>query len=515
MPFGKWGFTFQHCAPHNPPPHAYFNLHNSVIFAVRISEVNKISILLIRSFLGPFIVSFLVSIFIFELQFVWLYLDDMMGKGIEFWVIMQLLAYFSARLVSMALPMAILMASVMTMGNLAEHYELASLKSAGISLLRILRPLIVVVSLMSIGAFFFANNVWPIANLKFRTLLYSITKQRPALNLIEHQFYTGIDDIAIRVGNKNEETGELTDVLIYDHRTQRGNKTVIRAEKGSMKQTDDERYLMLTLYNGYSYDEQKETVKASERIFPSISNSFSEQILRIDLSSLEFQKADEELFAHAYEMMTINQLDATVDTIDQKIINRQDEAQRYVLKNIALLRDSVPIKLEAESSAPFLLGFANTQQSRIFDVAQKLARQHQDFLKSTLDEVVTKNNFKRRHLIEWHRKFFFAVASLVLFFIGAPLGAIIRKGGIAMPALVAFILFIVYYVIMVIGEKMAKIGTIDVWLGMWLSTFVLFPVGVFLTWKAMNDSSIMDKEFYGKLIKKLKARFVKSDVAKA
>jgi lipopolysaccharide export system permease protein len=482
--------------------------------------VKKISKLLIRSFLGPFIVSFLISVFVFELQFVWLYLDDLMGKGLEFFVILQLLAYFSARLVSMALPMAILMASVMTMGNLAEHYELASLKSAGISLLRIMRPLIFSVFIMSVGAFFFANNVWPIANLKFRTLLYSITKQKPALNLIEHQFYTGIDDLAIRVSSKNDETDELGDVLIYDHRGQRGNKTVIRAKSGNMKQTEDERYLVLRLYDGYSYDEQKETAKPKDKKYPSVSNSFKEQILRIDLSSLEFQKADEELFAHAYEMMTINQLDNTIDSIDAKIENRKEDAVKYIYKNTAYLRDSVQLILADHTSTDpmdktLLLGFGHSQQTRILDAAQKLARQHHDFIDNALKEVQTKQNFKRRHLIEWHRKFFFAVASFVLFFIGAPLGAIIRKGGIAMPALTAFVLFIVYYVIMVVGEKMAKIGTIDVWLGMWLSTFVLFPVGVFMTWKAMNDSALMDKEAYSKFFKKIKNRFVKKNVAKA
>ncbi len=416
--------------------------------------------------------------------------------------------------------MAILMASVMTMGNLAEHYELASLKSAGISLLRIMRPLIFSVFIMSVGAFFFANNVWPIANLKFRTLLYSITKQKPALNLVEHQFYTGIDDLAIRVSSKNEETDELGDVLIYDHRGQRGNKTVIRAKSGNMKQTEDERYLVLRLYDGYSYDEQKETAKPKDKKYPSVSNSFKEQILRIDLSSLEFQKADEELFAHAYEMMTINQLDNTIDSIDVKMERRKQDAIKYIYKNTAYLRDSVQLILaDHTSNAPtdksLLLGFGHSQQTRILDAAQKLARQQHDFIDNALKEVETKENFKRRHLIEWHRKFFFAVASFVLFFIGAPLGAIIRKGGIAMPALTAFVLFIVYYVIMVVGEKMAKIGTIDVWLGMWLSTFVLFPVGVLMTWKAMNDSALMDKEAYSKFFKKIKNRLAKKDVAKA
>ncbi|MFT4678359.1 MAG: lipopolysaccharide export system permease protein [Litorivivens sp.] len=442
-----------------------------------------------------------------------------MGKGLEFLVILQLLAYFSARLVSMALPMAILMASVMTMGNLAEHYELASLKSAGISLLRIMRPLIFSVLLLSIGAFFFANNVWPIANLKFRTLLYSITKQKPALNLIEHQFYTGIDDLAIRVSSKDDKTDELGDVLIYDHRGQRGNKTVIRAKSGNMKQTEDERYLVLRLYDGYSYDEQKETVKAKDKKHPSVYNSFKEQILRIDLSSLEFQKADEELFAHAYEMMTINQLDNTIDTIDYKIEKRKQDAIVYISKNTAYLRDSVKLLLNNANTLPLndslLLSFGANQQARIYNSAKKLARQQHDFIDNALKEVETKKNFKRRHLIEWHRKFFFAVASFVLFFIGAPLGAIIRKGGIAMPALTAFVLFIVYYVIMVIGEKMAKIGTIDVWLGMWLSTFVLFPVGVIMTWKAMNDSALMDKEAYSKFFKKLKKKLSKKNVSEA
>ena len=201
----------------------------------------------------------MIAMFIFEMQFIWVYLDEMMGKGLGVWIILKLLFFASARVVNMALPLAILMSSIMTMGALAENNELTAMKSSGTSLLRILRPLIFFSAGLSITAFVFANNLWPVANLKFKTILYNVMKQKPSLSLTNGVFYNGIDGIAIRAMQNNPETGELKDVLIYDHRGgQRGNRTVIRAESGLMEQTSDKRYLILTLFNGNTYDEQKE-----------------------------------------------------------------------------------------------------------------------------------------------------------------------------------------------------------------------------------------------------------------
>lgn len=257
--------------------------------------------------------------FIFEMQFIWVYLDDLMGKGLDNWVIIKLLFFASARVVNMALPLAILMSSIMTMGSLAENNEMTAMKSAGISLMKIMRPLIVFHVGLSIMAFIFANNIWPIANLKTRTLLFSIMKQKPSLNLTNGVFYNGIEGISIRAAKNNTETGELEDILIYDHRGgEKNNRTVIRAKKGLMEQTKDKRFLILTLFHGHSYDEQKNSNKKNP-LYSNIRNDFEKSVIRMDLSSLAFSADNEELMKNPAEMMTIQQLNYAIDSLKNSL----------------------------------------------------------------------------------------------------------------------------------------------------------------------------------------------------
>lgn len=435
------------------------------------------------------------------MQFLWKHVDDLMGKGLEMSVILELLLYASAKLVNLALPLAILLSSIMSLGALAENYELTAMKSAGNSLIRILRPLIVFIFIISIGAFYFANNVWPIANLKFRSLLYSVVQQRPAFNLKEGVFYNGIEGFSIRVKNKDKETNELSDVLIYDHRRpERGNRTVIRAESGTMEQTEDKRFLVLTLYNGYSYDEQ---VDANRRdpVFPHVKTAFEKDILRMDLSAFEFSKASEDLFANSYDMMSLNQLDDALDTIEFKTNGIRDEMDRYLQRSISLARDSLELPEEAVSKEFFFDQLKFNQQRRAITVAKDYSRKSRSYIERTLQDIEAKEKFANRHRIEWHRKFFFAFACIVLFFIGAPLGAIIRKGGLGLPTVFAILLFVLYYILTISGEKMVKTGTLEPWMGMWMSTVFLLPLGFWLTYKAATDSSVMDKEVYTRVFK--------------
>jgi len=436
----------------------------------------------------------------------------MMGKGLGVWVIAELLFYFSANLINFALPMSVLMASLITMGNLAEHYELAAMKSGGLSLGRIMRPLVVLMSFVAVGAFFVANNVWPTANLKFKTLLYSIQQKEPTINLEENVFYNGIPGVSIRVDSKNSESNELFDVIIYDHRGElRGSKSVIRAERGIMQQTKDGRMLILTLFNGYSYDEQLEPRRKKIKTYPHVKSHFEKTTIRVDLAALAFEKKDEDLFRKAHEMMTITQLSEALDSFDLRIIKREENLKKYFNNGLLLFRDSLDVVMreKAMDSTVFTTSTL-TQKLQILDRARRVNAQQikhiQDSKKSTDDLTKTATRF----LMEWHRKFFFAVSCLVLFFIGAPLGAIIRKGGIAWPAVIALVSFVVYYILTMIGEKMAKAGSVEPWLGMWLSTIVLLPLGVFLTWKATRDSSLMDKDFYLKLLKAFLQMFSKS-----
>lgn len=469
--------------------------------------MKKLAILLLRTFVGPFIVTFLIALFILDMQFLWVYADDLMGKGLEFIVIVELMLYASARMVNMALPLSILMSSIMTLGALAENYELTAMKTAGLSLFRILRPLTVLICFIAVGAFYFANNGWPIANLKFRTLLYSVTRQKPALNLVEGVFYDGIEGFSIRVNRKDPQTGMLYDVLIYDHRDpNEGNRSVIRAKRGEMQQTTDKRYLHFTLYEGSSYEEQREEKRRPDaRTWAHVSNDFETQILRIDLSSLAFNKADEDLFRNAYEMMTIAQLNMAVDSLRREVGRKEQEVSRYGKRTLFLTRDTLMVH-EAEVNPGigdhFLSEYAVSQQQRIINQALETSRNFHKSLENMTDEIKARNRMANRYDVEWHRKFFLAFSCIVLFFIGAPLGAIIRKGGLGLPTLVAIVLFLLYYIITIVGERMVKSDTLAPLTGMWISTLVLLPMAAFLTYKAATDSSIMNLDTYTAGIKK-------------
>lgn len=467
--------------------------------------MNKLSVLLLRSYIGPFIVTFMVAMFIFEMQFIWVYLDELLGKGLGGWVIFKLLIFASARLVNMALPLAILMSSIMTMGALAENNEMTAMKSSGVSLLRMMRPLIFFSVGLSMLAFVFANNLWPVANLKFRTMLFSILKQKPALNLTDGVFYNGIEGVSIRAGRNNTDTGELTDVLIYDHRGgEKANRTVIRAKSGKMEQTPDKRYLVLSLYDGQSYDEQRDK-KVREPKHALIEGKFERMELRMDLSSLAFSADNEEVMKNPAEMMSVNQLEQAIDSLNTVI----DTVQYQYAQNTLRLTKK---RLEGGET------ITTIPQSGLFDSlddggrnkailwAKENTRKSKDLLQRQMDELKARQKNLNRHKIEWHRKFFLAVVCIVLFFIGAPLGAIIRKGGLGIPTLIALGLFVVYQLLTMAGERMAKNQFIEPWLGMWISTVVLLPMSIWITRKAMNESALLEKSPISRWFTKI-ARF--------
>ena len=417
--------------------------------------------------------------FIFEMQFIWVYLDDLVGKGIDTLTILQLLVYASARIVNMALPLAILMSSIMTFGTLAENYELTAMKSAGMSLSRILRPLVVFMFALSIFSFVFANNAWPIANLKFRTLLYSIVQQRPTLNLESGVFYNGIEGISIRVMDKNIETGLLRDMLIYDHRNQNlGNRTVIRAQEGDMSETADKRFLILTLKNGVTYEEKEETNRPKKgamqpqkpiKHMPLVSGNFETMVLRLDLSSFIFQNNDEEIFKNSFEMMTVAQLDQTIDSL-------------------AIQRDSLAIAIQHFQGSNTAQKDVNTPSiTSAKNVALDNNAKQQKTLEGMNEELLNRTKFINRHKIEWHRKFTLAFSCIILFFIGAPLGAIIRKGGLGWPTILALGIFILFEMLTIAGEKMTKSNILEPYIGMWLATFVTLPMGLFITYRARME----------------------------
>ncbi len=486
-----------------------YSRHNQITFVPsQILSLNKLSILLLKSYIGPFLITFLIAMFIFEMQFIWVYLDEMMGKGLGIGVILKLLFYASARVVNMALPLAILMSSIMTLGALAENNELTAMKSTGTSLLRILKPLIMFSIVLSFTAFLFANNIWPVANLKFKTILFNVMQQKPSLSLTDGVFYNGIDGISIRAMRNNQETGQLNDVLIYDHRGgNRGNRTVIRAEQGKMEQTEDKRFLLLTLTNGNMYDEQKDENKKN-LAHANVHGIFDKNIIRIDLSSLAFSTDNEEQMKRSEELMTITQLNDAIDSLDYLYDTLAMRLQNINQKTLHL--DFKNIEVHKAMENELFLSIPDEQRNRAIAIAKEASKKNKEILSRQAEEL--KGNMKRlnRHKIEWHRKFYLVVVCMVMFFVGAPLGAIIRKGGIGLPTLAALGIFIAYILLTMAGENLTKYNFLPPWFGIWMSTGIFLPLALWLTWKAMRESTIFDKETYLKWLNKLLLPFKKS-----
>ena len=472
--------------------------------------------LILKSFLGPFILTFFIVMFVLIMQFLWRYIDELVGKGLDFKIIAELLLYTSANLVPMALPLAILMASLMTFGNMGEYYELTAMKSSGISLLRIMKPLIIVIFIIGILAFFFSNNVMPITNLKMRTLLWDVRQQRPELSIREGEFYNGVDNYSIRVGGKNQQTNVLYDIMIYDHTRGRGNTNVILADSGLMKMTYDNKNLIITLWHGVSYNEEEEDRRKRNPTYPHRMDKFREQRLVIGLTGFDLQRSDENLFKNSYQMMSLNQLDVVIDSLSGDISLRERQFTRTLSSaNFFKVRkrtskygfDEVPTITKDGLSYVDLDSLFNTieihRKVEILENAINYARTSKSFIESSLGNIYYKRKQLRRHEIEWHRKFTLSVGCLVFLFVGAPLGAIIRKGGLGMPTVISVVMFIFWYIISLTGEKMVRESIVSSFGGMWSSSVVLLFIGVFLTYKAANDSALFNIDMYLEFIRKL------------
>ncbi|MBN2611287.1 MAG: LptF/LptG family permease [Bacteroidales bacterium] len=470
--------------------------------------------LVIKSFLGPFVLTFFIVMFVLLMQFLWRYIDDLVGKGLEINIISELLLYTSASLVSLALPLSILMSSLMTFGSLGEYYELTAIKSSGISLQRIMKPLIVFVIMISIGAFFFSNYVLPYTNLKMRALLWDVKQQRPELQIREGEFYNGIDDYSIRINKKNPQTNTLYDLKIYDHTQKRGNVTVIIADSGYMKMTADESNLLINLWSGYSYNEQEEDRRKIPKTYPHRTDKFKEQRIIIELTGFGLQRTDENLFKNDYQMMSLKQLTNVTDSLNNDLYIRENQFARTLLTyNLFKSKYIKPVRNQNKQNKddkPYSINIDSLFQSLDYQKQHELVtnimnsvRSTKSYVESSCENLKYKKKLLRRHEIEWHRKFTLSIACLIFLFIGAPLGAIIRKGGLGMPTVVSVFLFIFYYIISLTGEKIVRESVVTSFQGMWMSSFSLFIVGVFLTYKATTDSAIFNIDMYIRFFNRL------------
>ncbi|MBC9934029.1 LptF/LptG family permease [Chitinophaga qingshengii] len=468
--------------------------------------MKKLDKLIIRTFLGPFVATFFVTLFVLVMQFLWKYVDDLVGKGLDTIVIIQLIAYTSATLVTLALPLAVLLSSIMTFGNLGESFELVALKSAGISLLRFIRPLMVVCSIVGVLAFLFANYVIPVANLQAKSLLYDITNSKPAFNIKAGVFYRDIPGYTIKVAQKDKDNQTIHQVMIFDHSTGGGaGDRIILAEKGQMVLTANKRFLYFILENGWRYEERGNrgyTVPGDM-----IRLGFKKYSKAFDLSSFAFNRLNMDLFASNQQMLNIRQLDVAIDSLQkaQNIFSRTVNAYVSVRFPFYRWKDSAwaatvpPLKVkDFEEMIP------EKSRRNVLDRAEQSVRETLSSLEAPTKEYSDKHSVILLHKVEWQRKFTLAAACVVMFLIGAPLGSIIRKGGLGTPLVFAVIFFVIFNIFFMIGEKMARSGVMFTWSGMWLSNIVLLPIAGFLIYKAMNDSNLFNKEFYFRIYQKIK-----------
>lgn len=478
--------------------------------------MKKLDWLLLKSYIGPLVLTFFISLFVLDMMFLWKYVDDMIGKGIESFVLMELMFYASATSVPMAFPLAVLVASIMTFGNFGEHFELTAIKSSGVSLFRFMRPLILFSVFLSGAAFYFSNNILPVANLKFSTLLYDIRKQKPALNFKEGIFNKDIDNFSIRIGRKSEDQKTIYDVLIYDFTSGKGNDHVIVADSAKIFHSDDGSELVFELYNGIQYKDET-IISDIENPANHYKSTFETWEKRFDLSGFEMNRSDQEFFTKRHKMLNIRQLSNGLDTakmeFDDEIDLLHANLSNYFVSKREKYDTSGIFKVEPFKLINFYEHFeclSKNDQNNLINIGITKARNVKNILDSKKEILKYKNQDIVKYKVHMHQKFTLSVACIVLFFIGAPLGSIIKKGGFGWPMLLAVIFFVVYLVTSVTGEKMAEKLVLTPFVGLWLSTFLLLPFGFFLTIKAKNDSPLFNFEFYKSLLKIFKFKTQKT-----
>ena len=551
--------------------------------------MKRIHVFIIRSFIGPLILTFFIALFILLMQYLWKYIDEWVGKGLEWYIIAEMLLYASANLVPMALLLGVLLASIMTFGNLGENFELVALKSSGISLQRIMLPLFIFVLILSYGSYLFNNHVLPHTNLKMRVMRHSILETNPEINIVPGIFNNRIEGISIKVGSKNKETKMLYDILIYDHRDYMGNRSVIISDSGYMENIAN-RYMVLTLYNGYSYEElMEQRGRSPNRTYPHQRTMFDKNQIMLGMEDFGFKKVDEGLFKGGYDMLSRKQLLHALDSLEKSYNRRKAEYSRthfssnylkkeprnkaqnkykymsfeHYFNNLtvkeknqvinhagkslrkrkqalkmntpgtnmkkAVHTDTTHDSVEADTIYAFIpeietgqekikmdtikkqwvdydslfICFTPREKLKTVNMALNFVRTSKNMLESTQLEFDSKASYIARHEIALFQKFTLSAACIIFFFIGAPMGAIIRKGGLGLPVVVSVVFFIFYYVITMIGERYAKTGKVEPVYGVWVPNLILLPIGIWLIYKATTDSPIMDMETYTNFFKKI------------
>lgn len=455
--------------------------------------MKKLYKLILSSFLGSFIFTFFIVIFVLLMQFLWVYVDDLVGKGLSFKILMELFFHASVTFVPMALPLAILLASIMSFGDLGEHYELVAIKASGISLWTAMRPLLLFSVMLSGLAFVFSNSINPVAMLKFKTLLFDIRRQKLAFDIKEGQFYKDIENYVIYVDKKGKDGSTIYGVKIYDHTDRQGNNKIMVADSGMMSLSPNQRTIIFTLYNGHNYTEDNSDDATFRTKRPFERMAFKEEQIKFSLESFDLTRSNEEMYKSYQAMMNTRQLSTALDSLEKRFDERQvsfrqsfkqrlsnyESVKRGTENGSLLTNDSLPI-LEW----PLLESLDPDTRSAVLEMAVGISRNAKESVSFHRQDFQNQTLNIKKHKKEWHKKFTLSFACLIFFFIGAPLGAIIRKGGMGLPVVISVLFFVIYYIISTVAERMAEFGDLNMFLGVWISSIIIFPIGLILTFKA-------------------------------
>lgn len=466
--------------------------------------IKKLDQYVLRQFVALLVVTFFISLFVIVMQFIWLRLDDMLGKGIPMEIMAKFFFYAALSSVPVALPLAILLASLMTFGNMGERLELIAMKTAGISLFRIMRSLIVFIAILVVGAFFYSNYVIPIAQQRMWTLMFSFQDKALEIEIPIGEFYSGIRGVNIYARGRDSDKKALTDVMIYDFTQGFERASVTASDTVRITSTKDKKYLKIEMKNGESFENVQNQQIGSNSI-PYRRESFKKKEILLEFDT-GFKELDENAMADNHISKNIQRLVKDIDSVSHRSDSLKAKYTSELIEaNIKYIADTAS---QAVAQRPVFTGdidslFAASTQEKMVQIAKEAARNVESSLSEVrynaviIDEV---ENFYRTHNIEWHLKFTLSFACLIFFFIGAPLGAIIGKGGLGLPTVVSIILFIGYYIINTMGQKMAREGTWEVWQGMWFSSSILLPIGIFITYRAVKDTRLLEADTYKKMI---------------
>ncbi|HKG69501.1 MAG TPA: LptF/LptG family permease, partial [Segetibacter sp.] len=451
-----------------------------------------------------FFATFFIALFVLVMQFFWLYIDDLVGKGLDLPTLAYLTGLVAVNWVPLALPLALLLSSIMTFGNLGESFELVAIKSAGIPLLRFMQPLFITAIIIAGISFLFANNIMPVAALKLNTLKYDIIVSKPAFDIKEGVFYDKIEGYVIKIGQKSKDGSTIKNVIIYEKNYGLQDNSLI-AESGIMKVAPGNK-LEFDLRNGWRYQEKGSRLTTNTEF---IRLGFKEYKKILDLSSFQMNRTSDSAFIDNYKMLSVRQLRKTIDSLGNFENYFQKRSQTEISPYFTFTKYADTGLIPVDPKSVFNVknfnqiisdSAANNIQDKL-QIQLNSAKSNIDLLAS---DYATRQKDIRSHLIEWHRKFTLATACIVLFLIGAPLGSIIRKGGLGTPLVFAVIFFVIFHLLNTFGEKFVKGGVLSPFTGMWMSSAVLIPIGIFLTYKAMKDSQLFNQEYYYRSFKKLR-----------